>query len=128
MKKPLVSITAGNTVIGFGEPQMDDAIGVSHGGLGLNYIPPKSLILGNNTSPVVSIGRSSLKTGVTVSTTNNTDTLVGHTPITIEVQEENILIENLQGSISFSRIGPGETDAIFEEAADDFGSYNGGEI
>ena len=96
--------------------------------IGLNYIPPKSLILGNNTSPVVSIGRSSLKTGVTVSTTNNTDTLVGHTPITIEVQEENIFIENLQGSISFSRIGPGETDAIFEEAADDFGSYSGGEI
>ena len=128
MTKPLVAIKAENTVIGFGEPQKDDAIGVSYGGLGINYVSPNTLLVGNNTSSLKPVGMSDIKAKLNVSTTTNLNTLVGNIPITLEVQEEELVLKNLKGVFPFSRIGPGRTDALFEEAADDFGSYEAEEI
>ena len=124
MTKPLVAIKAENTVIGFGEPQKDDAIGVSSGGLGINYVSPNTLLLGNNSSSLKPIGMSNINSSLNLSVTSNLNTLIGNIPITLEVQEEELILKNLKGLFPFSRIGQGRTDAVMEEAADDFGSYD----
>ena len=46
--KILITIKSGTTPIGFGNLQEDDGISVAHGGLGINYVAPNRILLGNS--------------------------------------------------------------------------------
>ena len=128
MSKPLVSIKSETTVIGFGEPQPNDAIGVENGGLGVNYVSPNTILVGNNSLSLKPIGLNKIKSSNNVSITTNDDSIIGTKPIVLQAQEENLTLKNFKGDFPFGRIGPGETDVLIEEAADDFGSYAGPEF
>ena len=128
MSKPLVSIKSETTVIGFGEPQPNDAVSVESGGLGVNYVSPNTILVGNNSLPLKPIGLNKINSSNNVSITINDDSVIGNKPIVLQVQDENLTLKNFKGVFPFGRIGPGDTDAVIEEAADDFGNYAGPEF
>lgn len=126
--KILITIKSGTTPIGFGNLQKDDGISVAHGGLGINYVAPNRILLGNSSLPVNTMGLNNLQSSPNVSATTNTNTIIGNQDLKLEVQEDHIAMNALKGTFPFGRIGPAISDARFEEGADDFGSEAGVEF
>ena len=119
--KILITIKSGTTPIGFGNLQEDDGISVAHGGLGINYVAPNRILLGNSSLPVNTIGLNNLQSSPNVSATTNTNTIIGNQDLKLEVQEDQIAMNALKGTFPFGRICPAISYARFEEVADDFG-------
>ena len=128
MAKPLVAIKSNNTILGFGNLQKDDGITVENGGLGINYVAPTTVLLGNNSLPLKPLGLNKLNSSDIILATTNNNSILGYNTIKLEVQESQVELELLKGYLPFGRIGPAISDAMFEEAADDFGSYDGPEF
>ena len=128
MAKPLVAIKSNNTILGFGNLQKDDGISVENGGLGINYVAPTTILVGNNSLPLKPLGLNKLNSDDIISVTTNDNSILGYNVIKLEVQEAQIEMEQLKGYLPFGRIGPAISDIRFEEAADDFGNYDGEEL
>lgn len=128
MSKLLVAIKSNNTITGFGNLQKDDGITVANGGLGINYVAPDTVLVGNSSLPLKTLGLNKINSSDNITTTINNNSILGYTAIKLEVQESEIDIKLLKGYLPFGRVGPAISDARFEEAADDFGSYDGEEI
>ena len=112
MAKPLVAIKSNNTILGFGNLQKDDGISVENGGLGINYVAPTTVLLGNNSLPLKPLGLNKLNSSDIILATTNNNSILGYNTIKLEVQESQVELELLKGYLPFGRIGPAISDAM----------------